>query len=680
MPIIAKVGRRRPGMRLLIAAIYFAVVGGAVVAVYPYWLMVVSGATTQVDYAQWRLIPSYLFDDHALLRDYVSESYSGSVRADAADTSPLDELSRRWRVDVFDFIDAPVDGLAPPTAADRELAAAWDDFLASLPTYCFDVTGRGARMVRLVRGPADVENRQFLIERYCSDVQLMNAAYAGEYTDFISGVIGSSPLLLEEALLRDDWEVTLSLRWVDWYAFKATRPPAQRQPVYGEPDYARHLLRAAGTDIYGDIALVNERYGSSYSSYHEIRMPRFAPEDEPEREDWVEFVRQRWPGRYIRVHGGRESYIEFLKGEYGDLPAVNAAYGTHFASWDAPDLYPATYPAWLPDDLAERGWGGVLGSKAQIESLRAAVEAALGPGRLRAREWSAFVKTLPPGEIELSDSSHRWPDFLRERYGDVAALERETGLALSSFDDARPPFRLAEWVRVCKGSRHYRAHYLTRNFVAVVRFAAFRGRALLNTGVLVVLTIVTHLTVSPLCGYVLSRFRLRYTYKVLLFLIATMAFPAAVGSIPSFLLLRKLRLFNTYAALVLPGLANGFGIFILKSFFDSLPEELFEAARMDGAGELRMFWHIAVPLTRPIFAVNALSSFMSAYGSFMWAFLVCRDPRLWTLMVYLFQLQMRSGSPPLMMASLTVASIPALIMFITCQKVIMRGVILPSFK
>ena len=151
--------------------------------------------------------------------------------------------------------------------------------------------------------------------------------------------------------------------------------------------------------------------------------------------------------------------------------------------------------------------------------------------------------------------------------------------------------------------------------------------------------------------------------------------------VPNFLLLRDLGLLNTFAALVLPGAASGFSIFLLKGFFDSLPRELYEAAELDGAGELMKFWHVTMRLSAPILAVTALHSFTAAYTGFMWAFLVCQNQKLWTLMVWLFQFQgQQSALPSLGMAAMVLAALPTLLMFIFCQRIILRGVILPEWK
>ncbi len=92
-----------------------------------------------------------------------------------------------------------------------------------------------------------------------------------------------------------------------------------------------------------------------------------------------------------------------------------------------------------------------------------------------------------------------------------------------------------------------------------------------------------------------------------------------------------------------------------------------------------MFWQITVPLSKPIFAVIALQSFTYAYGTFMFAFLVCQNPKMWTLMVWLYELQI-TAPQYITMAALTLAALPTLLVFIFAQNVIMRGIILPSFK
>lgn len=220
------------------------------------------------------------------------------------------------------------------------------------------------------------------------------------------------------------------------------------------------------------------------------------------------------------------------------------------------------------------------------------------------------------------------------------------------------------------------------NYRTVGQYLFLRGRAFANTIILVVLSVLASLTVNPLAAYALSRFKLRGTEKILLFLLATMAFPAAVTAIPGFLLLRDLGLLNTFAALVLPTVASGMSIFILKGFFDALPRELYEAAAIDGASEWTVFRRITLPMTTPILAVNALNAFIHAYASWEWAFLVCSKESHWTLAVWMYQMANETfiGQPWAVMAGFVVISIPTATVFLLCQKVILRGIVLPSMK
>ncbi|MER3496281.1 MAG: ABC transporter permease, partial [Chloroflexota bacterium] len=173
------------------------------------------------------------------------------------------------------------------------------------------------------------------------------------------------------------------------------------------------------------------------------------------------------------------------------------------------------------------------------------------------------------------------------------------------------------------------------------------------------------------------RYPVRASGRILIFLLATLAFPAEVAMIPSFLLLKDLGLLNTFAALVLPTAASGYMIFLLKGFFDSLPPELFEAGQLDGAPETTLMMRVALPLSRPVLGYLALTAFMASYGAFIYAFLVAQDQKMWTLMVWLYQLQ-TSAPKAVTMAALALAALPTVLVFLLAQRVIMRGIVLPG--
>lgn len=263
----------------------------------------------------------------------------------------------------------------------------------------------------------------------------------------------------------------------------------------------------------------------------------------------------------------------------------------------------------------------------------------------------------------------------------VAALNRAYGTTFASFAQAPLPFMAEDYHDFQTSKSQIRRDYFTGNYQQVLSFLVTKGRAIWVTLALIVLAIASSLTVNPLAAYALSRGNQSTASKFLIFFLAASAFPAEVAMIPGFLLLKDLGLLNSFAALILPGLASGYSIFLLKGFFDSIPRELYEAAHLDGANEFQSFWMITFPMSTPILAVIALGAFTAAYGGFMWAFLTCQDPKMWTIMVWLYDFQGQySGQPGLVMAALAVASIPTLLVFLFCQKIIMKGIVIPTMK
>lgn len=269
-----------------------------------------------------------------------------------------------------------------------------------------------------------------------------------------------------------------------------------------------------------------------------------------------------------------------------------------------------------------------------------------------------FRRTTLPARYAARSVDRKWEDF----------AGAGVPMPIEAFERAE----VARQPDVVKGEMS------SRNFRYVLGYIALHGRALWNTAIFALLLIATQLIVNPLAAYALSRYPIKASGKILLFLLATMAFPAEVAMIPSFLLLKGLGLLNTFAALVLPTAASGYMIFLLKGFFDSLPQELFEAGQIDGARETTLMTKVALPLSKPVLGYMALLAFMSAYGSFLYAFLVAQDQKMWTLMVYIYQLQVSGAPRALLMAALTVAALPTLIVFLLCQRVIMRGIVLPG--
>ncbi len=300
--------------------------------------------------------------------------------------------------------------------------------------------------------------------------------------------------------------------------------------------------------------------------------------------------------------------------------------------------------------------------------------------------WEAFLNTGWPRSLRQEDGRIRcveddWQSYLKEKYSTDAALAAAWGDPSVTIE-AAPLLQKEQDAALFVGHESaLRWRMMTENYIRVGKFLVEQGYAVKNTMLLVGMAIVVALVLNPLAAYGLSRYPGRHGRSTLLVMVMTIAFPSEVAMIPSFLLLRDLDLLNTFAALILPGAVSGFSIFLLKGFFDGLPEDLFDACTIDGANGMQVFWHVVLPLSRPILAVIALGTFTGVYGGYMWALLVCQDPKMWTLMVWLFQFQINFADQPwLGMAAFVIASIPTLLVFLFCQRLILRGIIIPTEK
>jgi multiple sugar transport system permease protein/raffinose/stachyose/melibiose transport system permease protein len=183
---------------------------------------------------------------------------------------------------------------------------------------------------------------------------------------------------------------------------------------------------------------------------------------------------------------------------------------------------------------------------------------------------------------------------------------------------------------------------------------------------------------SCLSAYAFARMSFpgaRVLYSALLMLLMI---PAVLTLIPSFLLVKDLGLVNTREGLILPYIAGGqaLSVFILRQFFAGLPSEYFEAARIDGAGELRAFVQIALPLVRPTLVTVAILQILNIWNDYLWPFLVVQDPAKQTLVVGLVQFQGRFSTDwgPLM-AGYVIASLPLVILFSMGIRSFMSGLI-----
>ncbi len=182
------------------------------------------------------------------------------------------------------------------------------------------------------------------------------------------------------------------------------------------------------------------------------------------------------------------------------------------------------------------------------------------------------------------------------------------------------------------------------------------------------------LMLNTLAGYIFAKKEFYGKHFLFALLLSTMMVPGAVTLIPAFLMINKLGLFNTYWALILPALASPFGIFMMRQFISSLPTELIEVSKIDGASELRIFWSIIIPLSLPGMAALGIFTVINAWNSFLWPLVVLRSNTMRTLVVGLATVQ--SEYHPeygLIMAGSVLTVLPLLILYILFQPYFVEG-------
>jgi ABC-type glycerol-3-phosphate transport system permease component len=638
MPILSSIGRRHWKVRLLLSAIYLVLIAGALSMVYPFLLMMAGSSKSAVDVAENRLVPRFLVDDLALYRKYTESLFNEQLSLMQA---------------VYDNEAASFGTLAEPASVPVGLLDAWADFLraADLPASTYSI---GFLRAASTRGVQPLNLRRWKDELF---------ERSGGRIDELNRDLGTAFINWNMVDIRpEDFHIRRSnprqgALYDAFRDYKARQPLEDRFYFSVEGFYRNGFLK---NRYARNLAAYNAGHGTSYTSWDRVRLDEQYPSDplrtDREREDWETFVRVIVNLQWLKADpSALAPYHDFLRAKYSDLAGVGHAYGASYADWSEVAL-------------------PVMGQSAGLV----------------VSDWESFVQgwrdpdteawhRLPLESVRIDSVEGRFRAFLKERHDELAALNAALGTAYAAWRDIPAPQQAFHARHFAGITRELRWEFGTRNFVTVWNYLVLRGRGVMNTAIYCVLAVLVALIFNPLAAYALSRYRPPSAYKVLLFLMLTMAFPPMVTQIPVFLLLRKFEFLNTFWALILPGLANGYSIFLLKGFFDSLPRELYESAEMDGAGEFRIFWQITMSLSQPILAVIALNAFTHAYSNFMFALLICQDQKMWTLMPWLYQLQQYSGQG-VVYASLLIAAVPTFLIFALCQNVIMRGIVVPVEK
>ncbi|HRN61514.1 MAG TPA: carbohydrate ABC transporter permease [Luteimonas sp.] len=187
--------------------------------------------------------------------------------------------------------------------------------------------------------------------------------------------------------------------------------------------------------------------------------------------------------------------------------------------------------------------------------------------------------------------------------------------------------------------------------------------------------------INAMAGYAFAKLRFAGRDRIFRLLLAALVIPAQVAMLPLFLLMKQLGLVNTFAGVIVPALATVFGIFLVRQYARSIPDDLLEAARIDGAGELRIFFSIVLPMLKPVLVTLAIFTFMAAWNDFMWPLIVLTDQQNYTLPVALAALSREHiMEVEMMMAGAVVTVVPVLLLFLLLQRYYIQGLLLGSVK
>jgi len=202
-----------------------------------------------------------------------------------------------------------------------------------------------------------------------------------------------------------------------------------------------------------------------------------------------------------------------------------------------------------------------------------------------------------------------------------------------------------------------------------------------NSLVIATITTISAVIFDSLVGYTLCKFRFRGRMVVFVAILSTLMIPTEMLVIPWYLMAKDFGWLNSYWGIMFPGIMTAFGTFLMKQFFESVPDDFLEAARIDGLNEFQIWWTVAMPLVTPAISALAIFVFLGNWTAFIWPLIVTNDPNLYTLPVGLTTFSVeQSVEWELIMTGAALATIPTLIVFLVFQRYIIRGVVMTGLK
>lgn len=207
------------------------------------------------------------------------------------------------------------------------------------------------------------------------------------------------------------------------------------------------------------------------------------------------------------------------------------------------------------------------------------------------------------------------------------------------------------------------------------------SRNLINSVLISTMVTVVSLIFNSMAGFAFAKYRFRGKDTIFKMLLSSMVIPSQVTMLPLFLMLKEFGFLNTYMAILVPGLANVFGIFLIRQYVMAIPDSLIESARIDGATDFQIYYKIIVPLAMPVMVTLAIFTFMGTWNDFLWPLIVLNDSSMYTLPVALANLMgEHTKDPELMMAGSVITILPVMVLFLVLQKYYIKGIMMGSVK
>ena len=218
------------------------------------------------------------------------------------------------------------------------------------------------------------------------------------------------------------------------------------------------------------------------------------------------------------------------------------------------------------------------------------------------------------------------------------------------------------------------------NYMTVLTNAQF-GRWFVNSSIVAIVVTLSNVFFDSLVGYTLAKFRFRGRNFIFLAILSTLMIPTEMLVIPWYLMSSKLGWLNSYWGIMFPGMMTAFGTFLMKQFFEGVPDDFLEAARVDGLNEFQIWWKVAMPLVTPALSALAIFTFLGNWTAFFWPLIVTTSKELYTLPVGLSSFAVEQNVQwEMIMTGAAIATLPTLAVFLVFQRYIVRGVMLAGVK